>query len=330
VTLNGKKAAILSETETELKVSVPGLRLTESAGRRDLIVSAQQKMSISHPLEILRESSALYAPRFFVEMVAGLRPAISCELGPVMVLGDDIPSRKRAHDTAAVLNRLVVSGRASRVQFVAGDLVISSSGTPVLAVGPGDGSGNPRALASVWAAQLNDIFDLFLLGRRPGRTVELSPEGRVFVDIFAAARRRSSEAGVSQGILSSPDPAWLRSLASLAAGPTFGSGQALALVDGFWAGVIEVPGAIQPRKIEISLTATPSGLFGQRTSRQGRLSSDVSLQNLSYGRHELRFSFIDSGENLNYLGRLDGDEIDGTVTRANGSKVGRLVFKITR
>jgi hypothetical protein len=200
----------------------------------------------------------------------------------------------------------------------------------VLTVAAGDASGSPRALAALWAAHLTDIFDLFFQGRRPGRTVELSPDGKAFLDIFAAARRRSAEPGVAQGILFSPDPSWLRSLATLAAAPNMGGSQALALVDGYWSGVIEVPGAIQPRKLEISLTATPSGLIGQQTSRQGRLSTDVTLRSLSYARHELRFSFVETGETLNYQGRLDGDVIEGNVTKASGAKVGRLALKLTR
>ncbi len=325
-----KSAAVLSATDAEIKVSLPGLRISESAGPRDLTVRVNEKSSVAHSIEILHESAALYSPRFFVEMLEGSRAAVSCELGPVMVLGNDAASRKRAVDAAARLNALASQARTSRIQFISGDVVISASGGAVLAVAAGDGSGSPRALAPLWAAHLTDMFDLFFQGRRPGRTVELSPDGKAFLDIFAAARRRSTEPGVAQGVLTSPDPAWLRSLASLAAAPTMGGSEALALLDGFWAGVIEVPGAIQPRKVEISLTATPSGLFGQKTSRQGRLSSDVTLQNLSYARRELRFSFIDSGENLTYQGRLDGDAIEGTLSKASGARVGKLTFKLTR
>jgi hypothetical protein len=330
VVVGGKSAAVVSVTDAEIKMSVPGLRLSEGAGRRDVIVRVNQKESLAHSIEILHQSSALYSPRFFVEIIQGSRVAIACELGPVMVLGGDVPSRKRAHDAATRLNELASQGRASRVQFTASDTLISASGGPVLAVAAGDGSGNPRGLASLWAAHLTDIFDLFFQGRRPGRTVELSPDGKVFLDIFAAARRRSAEPGVAQGILFSPDPSWLRSFASLAAAPTMSGSQALALLDGYWSGVIEVPGAIQPRKLEISLTATSSGLIGQQTSRQGRLSTDVTLRNLSYARRELRFSFVETGETLTYQGRLDGDVIEGNVTKASGAKVGRLALKLTR
>lgn len=331
VTIGGRIAVVLAGTDAEVKISVPGIRLSEGAGRRELSVQANQKSSIAFPIEIMRESSALYSPRFFAEVVDGGRVAVACELGPVMLLGSDPGSRKRAHEAAAKLNALVVQGRAGRIQFGVSDVAINAApGGPVLAVAAGDGAGNPRTVAGVWAASLTDMFDLFLLGRRPGRTVELSPDGKAYVDIFAAARRRSAETGVAQGVLFSPDPAWLRSLATLAAAPVMGSGQALALLDGYWSGAIEVPGAIQPRKIEISLTPTPSGLIGQKTSRQGRLSSDVSLQGLSYNRRELRFSFVDAGENLNYRGTLDGDEIDGEVTKASGARVGRLRLKLTR
>ena len=330
VRISGRGAVILTGTDTELKISVPGLRLSDSAGVRELVVKANERTSTALPIEILRESSALYSPRFFAEGLEGGRIAVSCELGPVMVLGSDAASHARAHQAAGKLNALVGTARTNRVLFSASDATIAGPGGPVLTLAAGDGSGNPRSLAPVWAAELTDMFDLFFQGRRPGRTVELSPDGRVFVDIFAAARRRSAEPGVGVSVLYSSDPSWSRSLASLASAPALGSSQALALLDGYWAGVIEVPGAIQPRKIEISLTATPSGLVGQKTSRQGRLSSDVSLEGLRYARRELRFSFVDAGESLGYAGLLDGDEIDGNVTRASGARVGRLKFKLTR
>ncbi len=328
VNVSGRNAAVLSATDTEIKLSLPGLRMSDSAGARELTIQANQKRSVAHPIEVRRESAALYSPRFFAEVLEGSRAAVSCELGPVMVLGPDPASRRRAHDAALRLNTLAANARGARVQFIAGDVTISASGGSVLTVTPADGSGNPRALAPLWTAQLNDMFDLFFQGRRPTRTVELSPDGKVFVDIFAAARRRSAEPGVPMAVLSSPDPAWLRSFATLAASPSSGGGQALALLDGYWSGAIEAPG--QPRKIEISLTATPSGLIGQRTSRQGKLSTDVSLQNLSYSRRELRFSFTEGGERLNFAGRLDGDVIAGDVTKASGARVGKLNFQLSR
>lgn len=329
VRVGSKAAVVLAASDVELRISVPGGRISESAGARDLVVEAAQNTSSARKLDIRRDSAGLYSPRFFAEALEGGRVAVSCEMGPVMVLGADEPSRRRAHEAAAKLNALSAQGRTNRIMFSAAEAAISAPGAAILVVAPGDGAGAPRSLAAVWSAQLTDMFDLFLQGRRPGRTIELSPDGKVFVDIFGAARRRSSEAGVSQGVLSSPDPAWSRSLATLASSPILGSGQASYVIDGYWAGVIEVKGAIQPRRVEISLTAIDNGVVGQRTSRQGRLSTDVTLQGLSYSRRELRFSFIESGETLNYFGRLDGDTIDGAVTRG-GATVGKLVFKLAR
>jgi hypothetical protein len=330
VNLSGRAAAVLSATDTEIRMSLPGLRLSEGAGERSLTMQANEKTSIPHPIEVLRESAGLYSPRFFVEVVESGRAAVACELGPVMVLGADPASRQRAHDAAAKLNALVASGRATRVEFTTSGATINARGGAVLVVAAADGSGNPSGLAALWAAQLSDMFDLFLQGRRPGRTVEMSPEGRVFLDMFTAARRRSAEPGVPQGLLYSLDPAWARSLAALATRPTMGSGEALALLDGRWAGVIEVPGGNKPRPVEISLTATPSGLVGQRTSRQGRLSSDVTLRDLRYDRRQLSFSFTDTGEELTFTGRLDGDAITGAVTKAAGGRLGPLTLKLTR
>lgn len=330
VSVSGRSAAILSSTETEIKVSLPGLRLSESAGARDLVVSANQKASMSRPVEVLRESATMYSPRFFAEIMPNGKVAVSCELGPLMVLGTDAKSGMRAHDAAAKLNALAARARATRVQFVAGDVVISAAGQPILTVTAGDASGGVRGLADVWSAELTDVFDMFFQGRRPARTVEISPDGKAFLDIFAAARRRTSDPGVPQTILYSPDPSWTRSMMTLASSPALGGGQALSLLDGSWSGVIEVPGAIQPKKIDISLTNTSTGLVGQRTSRQGRLSSDTTLTNLNYSRRELRFSFVDDGQTMNYQGRLDSDTIDGTVTKASGARVGKLTFKLIR
>jgi|CXWL01.1.fsa_nt_gi hypothetical protein len=330
VNVSGRAAAVLSATDTEIRMSLPGLRLSEGAGERSLTMQANAKTSIAHPIEVLRESAGLYSPRFFVEIVESGRAAVTCELGSVMVLGPDPASRQRAHDAAMKLNTLAASGRTTRVEFTAAAATINAPGGAVLAVAATDGAGNPSALAGLWAAQLTDMFDLFLQGRRPGRTVEVSPDGRVFLDIFAAARRRSAEPGVPQGLLYSLDPAWARSLAALATRPTMGAGEALSLLDGRWAGVIEVPGGNKPRPVEISLTATPSGLVGQRTSRQGRLSSDVTLRDLRYDRRQLSFSFTDTGEQLNFAGRLDGDVITGAVTKAAGGRLGPLTLTLTR
>ena len=255
---------------------------------------------------------------------------MACELGPLVAFGPEPEARQRAHDVAVRLNALAGTARTNRVQFTAAEAVISVSGGALLTVGPADGSGNPRVTAAVWAAALDDTFDLFFQGRRPGRAVELSPEGRVFVDIHTAARRRSNQPGVPPGVLFSPDAAWLRSLSALAIKPALDPSQALTVLDGYWSGVIEGGDAKAPRKVEISLTVTPSGLVGRRTSRQGRLSTDMALQGLLYSRRELRFAFIEGAHRLNYSGRLDGDVIDGTVTNVYGGLAEKLIFRLSR
>jgi hypothetical protein len=247
-----------------------------------------------------------------------------------MAFGTEPEARQRAHDVAVRLNQLAANARTTRVQFSAADAVISAADGPLLTVGPADGSTNARVTAAVWAATLNDTFDLFYQGRRPGRAIELSPEGRVFLDIHTTARRRSNQPGVPPGVLFSPDPAWLGSLSALAARPALDPSQALTLLDGYWTGVIEGGDAKAPRKVEISLTVTPSGLVGRRTSRQGRLSTDMALQDLLYSRRELRFAFIEGAHRLNFSGRLDGDVIDGTVTNVYGGPAEKLIFRLSR
>ena len=326
VTVGSRSAAILSATDNEVKISVPGTRLSESAGARDVQVYAGDRVSMTRVLDVRRESAALYSPRFFVEILDGGRAAVSCEVGPLMLLGPDGGSVKRANDAVTRLNQLAAQARENRVQFVAGETTISAQNLPVIGLAASDGSGNARSLASLWAAELTDLFDLFFQGRRPTRTVELSPNGKVLIDIFAAARRRSSEPGVPVSLLVSPDPAWPQAFVSLASSPSLGSSAANALLDGFWSGSLETT---PPRKVDISISATPSGLFGQKTSRQGKLSSDASLDNLRFDRREVRFSYVESGETHTFAGRLDGDTIDGAVTKG-AVRVGKLTFKLVR
>lgn len=335
ITVGGRPAVVLSATESKVEFSMPGLRLTEAAGQRPMVSQAAGKVSIPRPIEVLRESDAVYVPRFFAEVMRDGRVAVSCELGPMMVLGRDAASAKRAHTAAGRLNDLTKDARAKRVLFEAADGVISATGGAVLTVAAGDasvsgGSDNLRLLANLWAAHLSDAFDLFFQGRRPGRSLELSPAGRVYLDIFAAAKRRSNVKGVQPVVLSNLDPAWAGAFASLAASPVFAPSDSLVVLDGAWSGDIEIPGAIQPRRIEITLTSTPTGVTGQKISRQGVLSTNMSLQNVSFVRKELRFQFVDSGEDLLFRGVLDGDTIDGAVTKTSGEKVGRLLLKLAR
>ncbi len=335
VTVGGRSAVVLSAGESKVEFSMPGLRLTEGAGQRPMVSQAAGKVSIPRPIEVLRESDAVYAPRFFAEVMRDGRIALSSELGPLMVLGSDAASAKRAHTAAGRLNELTKDARTKRVLFEAADGVISASGGAVLTVATGDasvsaGSDTLRLLANLWAAHLSDTFDLFFQGRRPGRSLELSPAGRVYLDIFAAAKRRSNAKGVPPVLLSNLDPAWAAAFASLAASPVFAPSDSLVVLDGAWSGDIEIPGAIQPRRVEITLTSAPGGVTGQKVSRQGVLSTNMSLQGVTFVRKELRFQFVDTGEDLVFRGNLDGDTIDGTVTKASGEKVGRLLLKLAR
>lgn len=329
VTSGGKPVAILKREASQLTISAPGGRLWETTSTRPIVVMTPSHASEGRDFEIARESMAAYGPRFFVDVVTvGSSPrfAVSCELGPVLVLGTASDANAaRAHMAASKLNTLASGARQDRVIFDAKDSTITSKGSSVLTVGPGDGSGSPNALARVWAAVLTDMFDLFFQGRRPLRAAEVSADGQVFLDIFAAARRRSSEPGVPSALLTSLDSTWARSLLALATSPR-GAAQSEQTIDGIWTGTLEASGRA-PLQMVLSLTATSSGLTGQRNSRGGGVSTPLS--DLRLERRQIRFAFVEGGQQWTYRGTLQGDTIEGDVASPSGP-VGKLTLKLAR
>src|SRR5262249_57946708 len=59
---------------------------------------------------------------------------------------------------------------------------------------PGRAPGE-RALATYWAALLQDYFSLFVAGQRPLKVLELSPPGKVLNELFAESQRLAPQGG---------------------------------------------------------------------------------------------------------------------------------------
>jgi hypothetical protein len=123
----------------------------------------------------------------------------------------------------------------------------------------------PRALAELWAALLQDHLTLFVQKQRPLRVVELSPRGKVLLDLFSEAERRSGTgAGVSMNLVRPLAPGPARSFREMALVLPSGPGSAAAVVAGRWEGTMEETGEA-PRHITVTLR-----LDGTRLARSPR------------------------------------------------------------
>lgn len=327
VEIGGREALVIENSAQRLVAIVPGLGVSEPGGPRSVRVRSSERASLPREVDVRRESSASYVPRFFAER-AGAEPPrarVAMEAAPLFALrSESIADLRRAHAAALVLNRLAKTAQRARVVFEARDTTIVSGGDLVLTVAPGDGSGDPRAAAALWAATLSDVFDLFFLNRRGTRAVEISADGQVFLDLYAVARRRGG-AGISTGVLTGVDPGWTRAFEALAAGAASRPRPEKAL-DGVWSGALQVEGR-PVQNLEFSFSASGDGLSGTRSARGGRVST--SLSKLSYVRRDLRFSFVEGGAEWSFRGTLDGDAIDGEVRPAGGRPV-KLALKLVR
>jgi hypothetical protein len=352
VTIGGERALLLSATANEITAIVPAPMTSGSQVQAPVVVQARGGTSAGGvSFVVMSPSESAFRPHYFPTAVAE-RPAedvvfVSTELGPALLLGGkaDAPSTaERAMRAAAALNAVVQAAASRPAVLEVRDrpaIGVALAGSPSLLVAATaeDAAAyarepaargqraTPRALAELWTALLQDHLTLFLQGQRPLRMVALSPRGRVLVDLFAEAERRSGTgSGVPTNLVRPLAPSLARSFREMALVLPTGPAVAAAAVAGRWEGTMQ-EGSAAPRQVTVNLRLEGTRLVGALTTRSGAVAMDVPLKELTYEKGRLGF-VLESGAGgaHRWSGTVDGAAVAGTI-RDGTSDVGRFSLR---
>jgi hypothetical protein len=339
VTFGGQRALVLTAQPHELTVLAPGLSVATS----HTPVVVQVAGSSSQPVEFALQfpSLATYLPRFFPAPVPEHpdhdHVFVSTEISPVLVLSDrdrSASTAERAEALARALNRLVEGQRQGQTvafecrESVPGvglvgnpDVLVTVTAADAAAYGESwEPSVRPaptsaKAVARHWTALLADYLALFVARQRPTRVMEVSPRGRVLLDIYAEAARRSPGApGVPTSLVSPPSTTLakdLRDMALLLPAGGASAPRAGTVIEGVWNGTIR-DGDLT-RSVQVQIALTGGRLGGTVTVRKGALSMRSPLSDVSYERGLVKLTVALGGTTRHLRGTVSGDRLSGTV-----------------
>ena len=351
VTIGGAPAMVLSAGPNELQVAAPAAPTTGSQETLPVVVEARGAASsgrstfaLSHPL------SGNARLRFFPAPAPQGPPDrhafVSTEMGPVLVLtgkGEAATTAERADRVATQLTALMESATSRPVTLEVRDgasPAVAITGGPVLvSATPDDVEGyalawdagskptrsTPRQIAAYWTALLQDYVTLFGQGQRPSRTAELTPRGKVLVDLFAEAQRRGATGGVPVGTMYELPPAALKNLRELALLiPTGGQSSAGTAVAGRWEGTMADTEA--ERSIEAQFQMEGGRLVGSLATKTGGIAVRTPLQQVTYDKGVLKFLVASGGGTRLFRAALEGGTLVGTIFKDTAGKdaVGRF------
>ncbi len=345
VRFGSEPALVLSASEREIVVVAPAAGVIVTQIDAPVFIESAVGRSNASPFVIQRMSSSVFLPRYF-PVPAAERPGavfVSTELGPVLVLGgkgEAASPGERAVKIAAALNGLVDEGLKKPVAVEARDAALAIKGGALIAsVTPDDLAvyealdtaskgrrASARLVATLWAGIVQEQIDLFVRRQRPGRLLEVTPRGRPMMQIYSeAVRRGGAGAGVPLSVVS-PLPTGmgrdLREMALLL--PAEGQGSAAAAVEGRWQGTMWEEGSGE-KKIVVRLRLQAGRLGGSLTASSGKITGDIPIQEASFDRGLLRFAVMVGGARQQFEGKVDGDKVSGSITRAGSSgAVGRF------
>jgi len=345
-------ALVIAASPNELKAVAPAAASTGSQTLVPVVVKAHSGTSSgSVQFTLVRPSTSVFVPRFFAAPVSsGTDQAlVSTLLGPVLVLSDreGAPSvAERAVRVAAALNAafdaaasrpLALEARDSPPSVaVAGGSVLVTA-TPEDAAGYGRGPdvamkgqrATPRALAGFWAALLQDQLTLFVQHQRPSRVLEMSPRGKVLVDLYAEAERRVGAAsGVPAALVNPPSAVQTRAFRDMALILPAGPSAAAAAVTGRWEGMMEETGSGE-RPIKLRLRLDGARLAGSLGTQAGAVAMEVPLESVTYEKGVLSFVLASGGSPRLFRGTLQGSTLSGTMHRSAADKetIGRFSLR---
>ena len=143
--------------------------------------------------------------------------------------------------------------------------------------------------------------------------VELSPRGKVFLDLFSEAERRGGAgAGVPTRLVRPLTPSLGRAFRDLALMLPSGPSAAAAAVAGRWEGTMQETAA-GARRITIDLRLEGTRLTGTLTTRSRAVAMAVPLTDLRYEKGRLAFVTATGGATHEWSGALKGAAIEGTI-----------------
>jgi len=354
VTIGGTPALVLAAGANELQVAAPAAPTTGSQEPLPVVVEARGATSsgrstfaLAHPL------SGNARMRFFPAPAPQGAPDryafISTEIGPVLLLtgkADAGTTAERADRVATALNALMESALSRPVSLEVREApapaVAITGGAVVVSATPDDVEGyaqawdpgakptrsTPRQIAGYWAALLQDYVTLFGQGQRPSRTAEMTPRGKVLVDLYAEAQRRGAVGGVPVGTLYELPPAALKNVRELALLlPSGGPASAGVAVAGHWEGTMA--DAEAERSIEVQLQVDGGHLGGSLTTKTGGIAVRTPLQQVTYEKGLLKFVTASGGGTRQFRGALEGGTLAGSIFKDAAAKdaVGRFSLR---
>ncbi|HET9315957.1 MAG TPA: FHA domain-containing protein [Vicinamibacteria bacterium] len=349
VSFGDDMALVLSASATELAVVAPAPR--SSLNRVDAAVVVKRGDSTSGDtvvFNITRPSQGTYKLKFFGAAVegdtSGEHAFVATEVGPLLLLtgrGTSASVGERATAVSGALNGLV--GQDPRFEVRGFAVGVAGKADPVVTVAPSDAGGYakpldpamsggasaaPPAIASYWAALLQDAFVLFGKGERPSRVVELSPRGKVLMDIFSESERKiGSGRGVPVSLTSPPTWTVAKAFREMALVlPTRGGAIASASVAGRWQGTMQEAGS-PTRPLSLDLRLEGSTLVGTMSTRMGGVAMNTPLRDITYANGLLSFTLAGGQAPRKVQGRVNGTQLEGTIQGAGGAPAGRVSLR---
>jgi FHA domain/IPT/TIG domain len=337
VTFAGRPALVLSASATELVVAAPPPPASETQFPAPVVVTVAGTPSNAQSFAQTRTSSSVFVLHFFAAPVEGdaTRATVATELAPVFLLSDrdDASSvGERAARLSDALNALVDNAQSGRLP--AFELRESprpgvgiAGGASLLGATSADVAGYqaqakgvqaaPRTLAAHWTAVLQDYFALFVAYRRPSAMAELSPRGKVLIDLFADAERHSQPGatGVPRSLVAPPPASLerdLRAAALVLAGGGADKAVAGIAIEGTWSGSMEEPG-VESRNIRMTLGRQGGKLGGSVATESRGLAMAIPLQDLTYEKGVVKFVLVVGGSPRQFTGTLQGATLGGTI-----------------
>jgi hypothetical protein len=355
VRIGGEPALVAAVSGSELKVVVPRTAAGEAAVELrvpGLAHVGQSKLAVAagpDPIDFR------FVAEPFEDVAGHDHAQLATGLGPAFVLSASsgrsaaeraVEAARRLNEAAGPLKASVDADVRARGLDTSPALVLLGKDAPLLEVTLDDaaayeedwtgsrGQGGPvtaARLATWWEAVARDLVLLLARGDKPHFAADLAPEGRVFADLHAPARKVVT-VGVPRQLLAEARPPLRDALRTAALrvpaavkGPAAAGGTAAAAgfkLDGRWSGSETASG------LQTYVSASFSGSTGTFTYERA-LSISVPLVGVEQQKGVVRFSVQTGAGPRYYQGRWDGQKLTGTMSIDPGGRTSVGTFELS-